>query len=95
MSTIPRQSTGNGNYYLAPTVKFAKVGLSNTAEELVYVDENGDNHYGIENIFKTELKTFGLNLYYDSSNAKDNYDAIGHWRNSFVSYLDFDINPED
>lgn len=95
MSVIPRESTGDGNYYLAPTVKFARVGLSNTAEEVVYIDENGDNHYGIENIFKTELKTFGLNLYYDSSNARDTYNTMGHWRNSFVSRLDFDINPED
>jgi|GEM_PF-6420487 len=95
MSVIPRQSTGDGNYYLAPNIKFAKVGLSNYVEELVYVDENGDNHYGIENVFKTELKTFGLNLYYDSGNARDRYDTMGHWRNSFVSYLDFDINPAD
>ncbi|MCH9740912.1 MAG: hypothetical protein K0U38_08755 [Epsilonproteobacteria bacterium] len=95
MSILPREATGDGDYYLAPTVKFAKVGLGNYVEELVYVDENGDNHYGIENIFKTELKTFGLNLYYDSSNARDNYSTMGHWRNSFVSQLDFPINAED
>lgn len=95
MSVLPRESTGTGDYYLAPSVKFAKVGLGNHVEELVYVDENGDNHYGLENIFKTELKTFGLNLYYDSSNARDNYNTMGHWRHSFVSSLDFDINEAD
>jgi len=58
MSIIPRQSTGDGNYYLAPTVKFAKVGLSNTVEELVYVDENGDRKGFDINMNISEARTW-------------------------------------
>jgi YD repeat-containing protein len=95
MSVIPRESSGNGVYYLAPSVKIAKAGMANSVDEAIYVDENGINHYGLENIFKTQLKTFGLDLSYASDNARDNYYTMGHWRNSFVSRLDFDINAQD
>ncbi len=92
---VPKPVSGRGDYYQAPSVKFAKAGPGGSLQEMIYVDENGHNHYGMDNIFKTQLKTFGLALSYDSRNARDNYYTMGHWRNSFVSYLDFPINADD
>ncbi len=95
MSIIPKQATGDGNYYLEPSVKFAKIGMGNHITEMTYIDENGDNHYGLENIFQTQLKVMPLDMHYNSSNARDNYADMGHWRTSFTSRMDFPINEGD
>ncbi len=95
MSIIPKQATGNGDYYLAPSVKFAKIGMGNHVTEMTYIDENGDNHYGLDNIFKTHLKVMSLDMHYNSSNARDGYVDMGHWRTSFTSRMDFPINEGD
>ncbi len=95
MSIIPKQATGTGDYYLAPSVQFAKIGMGNHVTEMTYIDENGDNHYGLENIFKTNLKVMPLDIHYNSSNARDNYIDMGHWRTSFTSSMDFPINVAD
>ncbi len=95
MSIIPKQATGDGDYYLAPSVQFAKIGMGNHVTEMTYIDENGDNHYGLDNILKTQLKVMPLDIHYNSSNARDNYVDMGHWRTSFTSRMDFPINEGD
>lgn len=94
-SIIPVQATGDGEYYLAPSVQFAKIGTGNKVTELTYIDENGDNHFGLENIFETELKVMPLDIHYSSANARDNYADMGHWRTSFTSRMDFPIDEDD